>query len=323
MLLLKRGLVLAAVCLVLPSPAGAEPDVGATVARLDVPGQLRAVSYYPADAGWTQMWEHWRPERIAADLSRLRGLNANTVRVVVPAHFFGYPRPAPEKLRLLRELVGIAASAGLHVHLTLFDWWDEYRDIEGSKRWARAVLTPYVGDRRIAFVELKNELDTTDRAALQWTRELVPWLRSLLRRQTPVTVSVGGTTPARRLRPLAAALPAAARPDFFIASLLHRRRRSGRARLRDAARPGRPDTAVDRRARLPDVHRPNGLSGSSTHAVRPGSRSGALLQALLRRPGTPRSPGAGALDPGRLRRGRDSGLGRAREGDRVPVRPLS
>ncbi len=217
MLLLKRGLVLAAVCLVLPTPAGAEPDVGATVARLDVPGQLRAVSYYPADAGWTQMWEPWRPARIAADLRRLRSLNANTVRVVVPAHYFGYPRPEREKLRLLRDFVDIAAGAGLHVHLTLFDWWEEYRDIEGSKRWARAVLAEYVGDRRIAFVELKNEVDTTDRAALQWTRELVPWLRNLLKRQTPVTVSVGGTTPARRLRSLVAALPAAARPDFLSA----------------------------------------------------------------------------------------------------------
>jgi hypothetical protein len=215
--LLKRGLALAALCLVLPSPAGADPAAEAAVARLDVPRELRAVSYYPADAGWTQMWEPWRPARIAADLRRLRSLNANTVRVVVPAQYFGYPKPERQKLRLLHELVDIAAGARLHVHLTLFDWWEEYRDIEGSKRWARAVLAPYVGDRRIAFVELKNELDTTDRAALEWTRELVPWLRSLLKRQTPVTVSVGGTTPARRLRPLAAALPEPARPDFFTA----------------------------------------------------------------------------------------------------------
>lgn len=175
------------------------------------------VSYYPADAGWTQMWEPWRPDRLAADLSRLRGLNANTVRIVLPAHFFGYPEPKPLYLERLRELVALAAERGLHVQLTLFDWWSEYRDIEGSKRWARAVLAPYAGDQRVAFVELRNEIDTSNSEALAWARELVPWLRALLGGRTAVTVSVGGMSPVRDLRVLASALAAPARPDFFTA----------------------------------------------------------------------------------------------------------
>ncbi len=182
-----------------------------------MPRELRVVSYFPADAGWTRMWEPWRPERIAADLRRLRGLNANTVRIVLPAHFFGYPEPEPRYLERLRELVDLAAGRGLHVQLTLFDWWGEYRDVEGSKRWARAVLEPYVGDARVAFVELRNEIDTASEEALAWTRELVPWLRGLLGGRTPVTVSVGGMTPVRDLRALAAGLPGGARPDFFTA----------------------------------------------------------------------------------------------------------
>lgn len=163
------------------------------------------------------MWEPWRPARIAADLRRLRGLNANTVRIVLPAHYLGYPQPERRYLERLREFVGLAADRGLHVQLTLFDWWGEYRDIDGSKRWARAVLQPYVGDARVAFVELRNEIDTGNAEALAWVRELMPWLRNLLRRRTPVTVSVGGMTPVRDLRALAAGLPAAARPDFFDA----------------------------------------------------------------------------------------------------------
>jgi hypothetical protein len=204
-------------CLASPSSARAIADVGPEVDRLEVPRELRVVSYYPADAGWTRMWEPWRPERISADLRRLRGLKANTVRVVLPTYFIGYPEPEERYLERLREFVGIAARNGLRVQLTLFDWWGAYRDIEGSKRWTRAVLEPYVGDPRIAFVELRNEIDTTDEDALSWTRELVPWLRHLLREQTPVTVSVAGMTPARDLRALVAALPAGARPDFFDA----------------------------------------------------------------------------------------------------------
>jgi hypothetical protein len=163
------------------------------------------------------MWEPWRPQRIAADLRRLRSLNANVVRVVLPAHFVGYPLPEERYLDRLNELVGIAARNGLRVQLTLFDWWGAYRDPEGSKQWARAVLDPYVGDPRIAFVELRNEIDTTDADAVAWTRELIPWLRDLLQEQTPVTVSVGGNRPVRDLRALVSALPAGARPDFFDA----------------------------------------------------------------------------------------------------------
>ena len=163
------------------------------------------------------MWEPWRPGRLGADLSRLRGLNANTVRIVLPAHFFGYPEPQQVYLDRLREVVTLAADRGLHVQLTLFDWWGEYSDLEGSKRWARAVLAPYAGDARIAFVELRNEIDTANGEALAWARELVPWLRGLLGRRTPVTLSVGGMAPVRDLRALAAALPERSRPDFFNA----------------------------------------------------------------------------------------------------------
>ena len=192
-------------------------DGGFEGARPEVPGGLRVVSYYPADAGWTRMWEPWRPIRIDADLRRLRGLNANAVRIVLPAHFIGYPEPDERYLERLQEFVGVAARNGLGVQLTLFDWWRAYQDLEGSKQWARAVLEPFIGDPRIAFVELRNEIDTTDEDALTWTRELVPWLRDLLREDTPVTVSVAGMTPVRDLRALVAALPAAARPDFFDA----------------------------------------------------------------------------------------------------------
>ena len=156
------GILFCAVCLVSASSARRSP----TSLGSKVPGDLRVVSYYPADAGWTRMWEPWRPQRIDADLRRLRSLNANVVRIVVPAHFVGYPVPEERYLERLREFVAIAARNGLGVQLTLFDWWGAYEDVEGSKRWARAVLERYVGDPRIAFVELRNEIDTTDAEAL-------------------------------------------------------------------------------------------------------------------------------------------------------------
>jgi hypothetical protein len=212
-------LVLAAACLTLSAAASARTDLGraAPFEYLDAPRGLRVVSYYPADAGWTRMWDPWRPARLAADLHRLRSLNANTVRVVVSPPFFGYPEPESKYLDRLGELVSIAAAEGLHVQLTLFDWWGAYRDLAGSKQWASALLAPYVGDPRVAVVELRNEIDPADADAVGWARELVPWLRALLGGRTPVTLSVGGMDPARDLKALADAMPAASRPDFFDA----------------------------------------------------------------------------------------------------------
>ena len=184
---------------------------GAEVGRLDVPRGLKVVSYYRSDAGWAQFWTDWRPERVAADLDRAASLHANTVRAIVQPAAFGYPDPAAAFVAHLGEFVSLAAARGLHVQLTLFDQWFDWADVPGSRRWASALLAPYVRDARIAFVELRNELPPT-REPLAWARTMVPFLRRVLRGKTPVTVSVAGVDPVARLRALKRG---GVRPDFY------------------------------------------------------------------------------------------------------------
>ena len=133
--------------------AGAAPADG-----LRVPEDVRSISYYPARGGWTLMWTRFDAEAINRDLARVAWLRANTVRVIVPARAFGYPEPEPGMGARLEHVVDLAARHGLRVQLTLFDWWHDYSDVSGSRRWATALLSRYAGDERIAFVELKNEL---------------------------------------------------------------------------------------------------------------------------------------------------------------------
>ena len=112
--------------------------------------------------------------------------------------------------------MGIAASHGLTVQLTLFDWLheNEYADIAGSEQWAHDLLAPYTGDPRIAFVEVRNELDPNDPQAVAWARDLIPYVRDTLLDAVPVTISVAGPDPAASVRTLKAAL-AGAEPDFY------------------------------------------------------------------------------------------------------------
>jgi hypothetical protein len=179
-----------------------------------VPEDVRSISYFPALGGWTLMWTRFDAEAIDRDLARIAWLRANTVRVIVPARVFGYPEPAAAMSARLENVVDLAAHRGLRVELTLFDWWHDYADIAGSRRWARALLSAYAGDARIAFVELKNEIQPQNVGAAAWAAALIPYVRDVTRR--PVAISVPALDPARDLSLLRPAL-GSAQPDFYSA----------------------------------------------------------------------------------------------------------
>jgi hypothetical protein len=205
------SLVLAAVAaavIVVPNGATARGLV-----RLNVPRDLKVVSYFPTNAGWTKMWTDWQPERIGADLQRAAALHANTVRAIVQPTVFGYPHPSALDAGLLDQFVALAAAHRLHVQLTLFDWWYRWRDLAGSRTWARELLAPYANDPRIAFVEVRNEVLPKPQVA-RWLRAMIPFVRKVLGGHIPVTVSVAGRRPAARLARLAHALRNV-RPDFW------------------------------------------------------------------------------------------------------------
>jgi hypothetical protein len=209
-----------AVALVALVPA---PGVAAAAQPLRAPAELREVSYYPSDGGWTQMWTDFRPAKLQADFARIAGLHANTVRLIVQAGTFGYPLPSLAYQAELAQAIDLAQAAGLHVQLTLFDWLGQhglagsYADVDGSETWVAALLRPYVHDARIAVVELQNELDPHDPAAVAWARVLLPYVQGVLR-GTAVTLSAGGSDPAATLGLLRRSLAPAA-PDFWSVHL--------------------------------------------------------------------------------------------------------
>ena len=192
--------------------AGAVP--ASPAAALRVPEDVRSVSYFPARGGWTLMWTRFDADAIDRDLARVASLHANTVRVIVPARVFGYPEPDATMTARLETVIALAARNGLSVELTLFDWWHDYADVDGSRRWATALLSRYAGDPRIAFVELKNEVRPQDAGAADWAAALIPYVREVVRR--PISISVPALDPARDLRLLRAAL-GSAQPDFYSA----------------------------------------------------------------------------------------------------------
>jgi hypothetical protein len=153
---------------------------------------LLEISYYPRNHAWLKFWEDWPDtlEEMDADLDVIRALGANTVRFFVHPSAFNYPDvPTSAQLSRFEEALATIDAHGLKAHVTLFDCWWSWREVEASKAWVAAIVGPHREDRRIAAWELQNEVDLSQQVVRDWVRALFPYLKQLAG-STPCTVSV-------------------------------------------------------------------------------------------------------------------------------------
>ncbi|GIF14168.1 cellulase family glycosylhydrolase [Actinoplanes teichomyceticus] len=168
----------------------------------------KSLNYYPSNAGWSAMWTGFDPIAIDADLAKAAALGTTNVRVIVFPNTFGYPTPKVEYTERLRKFISIADSHGMTVKLTLFDWWDAYSDVARSISWANAIIDPYKNDPRVLSVELKNEFQPDNTAAVEWVRQVIPAIRAAAPNM-PLTLSVDGGTGAAGMAKIKASLTGA------------------------------------------------------------------------------------------------------------------
>jgi hypothetical protein len=176
-------------------------------------GALHLVNYFPSDAGWQYMWTRWEPGQIDDDFAVMAGLGANAVRITVFPEVMGFPTPSPAMQSRLAQIVSMAAGHGLKVQLSLFDQFTDFADISDSLTWAHDLLAPLSGDSRIAFIDVRNELDAPSTLGnpqvYQWLDALIPVVEHDAP-GVPVTLSV--TAPAH-ITTMRAALRV--EPDFW------------------------------------------------------------------------------------------------------------
>jgi len=216
------AVLLAFVPRLLTRPASASANVSSTV-RLPAPqedsplGQkladLRLMNYYPATAAWTYMWTKWNLPQIDKDFGEIEALGANAVRLNIEPNTFGFPKPTTTMAGELAAAIRAASAHKLTVQLTLFDWWSDYSDTSDSDAWVNALLAPYRSDSEISFIDVKNEIDPSDPAAMTWLKHELPVVRQAAG-SVPVTVSVTGPDILGNLASLKSQL-AATPPDFY------------------------------------------------------------------------------------------------------------
>lgn len=213
----RRAAMLASTVLLglaLPAaPALAKASTVKTAVAPTLAGRLAAVktaksiNYYPSTAGWSKMWSSFDATKINADLAKAQALGATNVRAIIFPSTFGYPAPKAEYTDRLATFVNLAGAHGMTVRFTLFDWWGSYSDVAGSTAWASAILKPYKDDDRVISVELQNEFDTANTAAVTWAKKIVPAVRAAYPTM-PLTFSVDGASGATGMASIKVALAA-------------------------------------------------------------------------------------------------------------------
>ncbi len=181
--------------------------------RLAAVKVAKTINYYPSTAGWSKMWTSWDAAKVDADLAKAAALGARSVRIIIFPNTFGYPTPKAEYTDKLNRFVSMAAARGMTARFTLFDWWDGYADVTGSTTWATTLLKPYSGDPRVISVELQNEFNPSNTAAVAWAKKIIPAVRAAAPTM-PLTLSVDGQTGAPGMTRIKTAL-AGTPLDYF------------------------------------------------------------------------------------------------------------
>jgi hypothetical protein len=211
---LRRAAVPSAALTLLLSLVGAG-SAGATASATSslAFGSVKEMNYMPVADGWSAMWTNWDSSTIAANYAQIAALGANTVRIIVPPFTMGYPTPTDLMASHLAQAISLAAAAGLHVQLTLFDQFGNYDQIVQSEAFVYNLLHVYANDPQIVFVEVQNEIDPTNAGAMAWAKALIRYTQSVVG-SIPVTISTPGATGIAGLERLKTALGAVT-PDLY------------------------------------------------------------------------------------------------------------
>lgn len=142
---------------------------------------VRLMCYYPSANSWTNMWTNVAPTDagLIADWHGMVAIGANTVRLNVFANgTTSYPTPSAPNMARLEGYIAGAAACGLRTQITMFDWNADFIHTTDDTTWLNAILAPYHNDSRIAFIDLKNELDIFDTTQKAWLDVMWPLLKT-------------------------------------------------------------------------------------------------------------------------------------------------
>ncbi len=176
--------------------------VGRDGANLIVDGQsfqINGINYYPQETPWLEFWPNYDPQQIDQDLTLIRSLGLNAIRVFVPFEQFGGADVDPSMLENLGDFLDRADLHDLKVIVTLFDLRSSYDPLfwPHADRHLETILTTFAEHPTILAWDLKNEPDLD--YAVHGPQTVKAWLEhtsKLARRYDPNhLLTIGWSSP--------------------------------------------------------------------------------------------------------------------------------
>lgn len=143
------------------SPTNPITVCGPQLCQQDTPFSVAGINYYAQEHNWDAFWLSYDPAIIEADLTRIRQLDLNTVRIFVQFETFGGADVDPDMLVHLTHFLDTATAKELKVIVTLFDFRTDYQLLlwPSADRHLQTILTEFASHEAILAWDIKNEPD--------------------------------------------------------------------------------------------------------------------------------------------------------------------
>ncbi len=131
--------------------------------------KLKGANYYPKDHMWQNMWNFGIWPQIVNEVTMMRNLGLNCVRILVPytAGGWGGSNPADDRVQMLVDLVNLFGQNGIRSCVTLFDWEVSFPSASDPKsndhiRYINKIVGALKNNKYVLMWDVKNEPDHPD-----------------------------------------------------------------------------------------------------------------------------------------------------------------
>jgi len=147
-----------------------------------MPYQVSGFNYYPKDFPWSDFWNNYHDSIVAEDLSILKDLGMNSLRIFIPYQDFGAENPLEERMKKLEQLLDLAESYEVKIIVTLFDFPASYHYDHWTRceKHLKIILERFKDHQAILAWDLKNEIDLDYNSYTKTT--VNEWLSYMLKR---------------------------------------------------------------------------------------------------------------------------------------------
>ncbi|MBT8276731.1 MAG: cellulase family glycosylhydrolase [Bacteroidia bacterium] len=155
---------------------------------------IAGINYYPQDSAWDTFGEKFNEATIKKELTLIKDLGLNTIRIFVNYKDFGGADVRGGKLNKLSRLLDLSNAEDINVIITLFDFYGDYsiKEWTATREHAKTIVNSVKEHPALLGWDVKNEpdLDFDNRnsnVVKSWLTQMLRYIK-YIDPEHPVTV---------------------------------------------------------------------------------------------------------------------------------------